>query len=100
MASEATQAPTPLANEDRDAVDTRTAAHHLNRAQQTLRIWACYESGPLRPIRINGRLAWPTSEIRRLLGSSTVSIRALTRDIETVPACEAICPEEKTGGAK
>ena len=24
--------------------------------------------GPLRPMRINGRLAWPVSELRRVLG--------------------------------
>ncbi|HRO52578.1 MAG TPA: hypothetical protein PK043_05395, partial [Alicycliphilus sp.] len=38
---------------------TSEAAGHLSRAQQTLRIWACREDGPIRPIRINGRLAWP-----------------------------------------
>lgn len=26
------------------------------------------ENGPLRPIRVHGRLAWPVAEIRRLLG--------------------------------
>ena len=26
------------------------------------------ENGPLRPIRINGRLAWPVSELRRVMG--------------------------------
>ena len=26
------------------------------------------ENGPLRPIRINGRLAWNVSELRRVLG--------------------------------
>ncbi len=57
-----------LACETRIAVDTACAAHHLNRAQQTLRIWACRENGPIRPIRINGRLAWPVAEIKRLLG--------------------------------
>lgn len=40
----------------------------LGRAPQTLRLWASGENGPLRPLRINGRLAWPTAEIRRLLG--------------------------------
>jgi len=54
--------------ESRYAVDTETAAHHLNRRPQTLRCWASLETGPLRPQRINGRLAWPTSEIRALLG--------------------------------
>lgn len=59
---------TPLALETRTALPTQEAAEHLNRAQQTLRIWACREDGPIRPIRINGRLAWPVSELRRVLG--------------------------------
>lgn len=58
---------TPLALEPRTALPTPEAAAHLNRAQQTLRLWACLENGPLRPIRINGRLAWPVSELRRVL---------------------------------
>ncbi len=57
-----------LLTEQRPAVDTATAAHWLFRCPQTLRGWACFEDGPLRPIRINGRLAWPVAEIRRLLG--------------------------------
>ena len=52
----------------RPAVDTAAAAHYLNRRPQTLRGWACLENGPLRPVRINGRLAWPVSELRRVLG--------------------------------
>lgn len=59
---------TPLALETRTALPTPEAAWHLNRAEQTLRIWACREDGPIRPIRINGRLAWPVSELRRVLG--------------------------------
>jgi hypothetical protein len=56
-----------IETETRIAVDTATAAHHLNRRPQTLRAWSCNESGPIRPIRIYGRLAWPVCEIRRLL---------------------------------
>ena len=59
---------TPLAQELRAALTTKEAAIQLNRAQQTLRLWACREDGPIRPLRINGRLAWPTAEIRRLRG--------------------------------
>lgn len=59
---------TPLALETRAALPTREAAAHLNRAQQTLRIWAMQEGGPIRPLRINGRLAWPVPELRRVLG--------------------------------
>lgn len=61
-------APAPLDRETRSAVDTATAAYHLNRQPQTLRGWACLENGPLRPLRINGRLAWPVAELRRVLG--------------------------------
>jgi hypothetical protein len=53
--------------ETRTHVPTSTAAAWLNRSPQTLRKWACYENGPLRPVRINGRLAWPTIEIRRVM---------------------------------
>ena len=58
----------PLELESRPAVDTAAAAHYLNRKPQTLRGWACMENGPLRPIRIHGRLAWNVSELRRVLG--------------------------------
>ena len=57
-----------LDRETRAAVDTQTAAYHLNRQPQTLRGWACREDGPLRPVRVNGRLSWSVAEIRRLLG--------------------------------
>lgn len=57
----------PLERETRAALPTPEAALHLNRAQQTLRIWAMRENGPIRPLRVNGRLAWPVSELRRLL---------------------------------
>lgn len=59
---------TPLALETRPTVDTAAAAYYLNRRPQTCRAWACLENGPLRPIRINGRLASRVSEIKSLLG--------------------------------
>lgn len=58
----------PLEQVTRPTVETAAAAFYLNRRGQTLRSWACTEQGPLRPIRLNGRLAWPVAEIRRLLG--------------------------------
>ena len=60
----------PLELEGRPTVNTAAAAHYLSRRPQTLRGWACLETFPagLRPIRVNGRLAWKTAEIRRLLG--------------------------------
>lgn len=58
---------TPLEQEKRSILSTPDAAYHLNRAQQTLRLWAMRENGPIRPLRVNGRLAWPVSELRRVL---------------------------------
>ena len=46
---------------------TNEAAIAINRAPQTLRKWASLENGPLRPIRINGRLAWLVSDLQALL---------------------------------
>lgn len=60
--------PVPLALETRTALPTNEAAYHLNRAQQTMRLWAMREDGPLRPLRVNGRLAWRVSDLRRVLG--------------------------------
>jgi len=57
----------PLADETRVIVDTACAAHHLNRRPQTLRAWACAEDGPIRPVRINGRLGWRVADLRALL---------------------------------
>ena len=56
-----------LNQERRTTLPTKEAAAHLNRKPQTLRLWACYENGPLLPLRIGGRLAWPVVDIRRLL---------------------------------
>ena len=61
---------TPLALETRSAVNTETAAFHLTRKPQTLRAWACLENGPIRPVRINGRLAWLVSDLNRLLSGA------------------------------
>jgi hypothetical protein len=63
---------TALADETRSAINTNEAAFHLGRTPQTLRKWACYEDGPLRPIRIHGRLAWPVAQIKQLLQGGSV----------------------------
>jgi len=58
---------TSLEFERRTHLDTACAAYHLGRKPQTLRVWASSETGPLRPVRVNGRLAWPVADIRRVL---------------------------------
>ncbi len=71
MQKTATDSPqfTPLALETRPTVDTNAAAYYLNRRPQTLRCWAMNSgTGPVSCIRIAGRLAWPVSELRRVLG--------------------------------
>ena len=56
-----------IEHETRSHVGTACAAFWLNRNPQTLRGWASYENGPLRPTRVNGRLAWSVATIRSLL---------------------------------
>jgi len=46
---------------------TNEAAPFINRRPQTLRKWACLECGPIRPVRINGRLAWRVADLLTLL---------------------------------
>lgn len=58
----------PLHLEARATVPTDCAAFHLNREPQTLRLWSMEGSGPVRPLRVYGRLAWPVADIKRLLG--------------------------------
>jgi hypothetical protein len=53
--------------ETRSHVPTSCAAFHLNRKPQTLNSWAYLGQGPIRPIHINGRLAWPVAGIKNLL---------------------------------
>jgi hypothetical protein len=57
----------PIDQETRSHVETACAAFHLMRKPQTLRAYACLETGNIRPTRINGRLAWAVSDIKRLL---------------------------------
>ena len=54
---------------------THEAAEAINRKPQTLRKWACHETGPIRPLRINGRLAWRVSDLQALLDDQTVGGR-------------------------
>jgi len=46
---------------------TTKMAALLNRKPQTLRRWAAFENGPLRPVRINGRLLWLLKDAQLML---------------------------------
>jgi hypothetical protein len=52
---------------------TDEIAFYTNLSPKTWRFKACKEKYPddLRPLRICGRLAWPTNAVKRLLGLST-----------------------------
>lgn len=59
----------PLEQITRPNLKTEEAAHYLNRKPQTLRAWAMKDgTGPIRPRRIGGLLAWNTSEVKALVG--------------------------------
>ena len=60
----------PLELVNKPNLTTAECAFYLNRQPQTLRGWACLENGPIRPIRINGRLAWSVEALRGLLGGA------------------------------
>lgn len=62
---------TPLVLENRTVISTNEAAFHLGRKPQTLRKWAVYENGPLRPIRIHRRLAWNVADIKRIVAEGS-----------------------------
>ena len=62
---------TPLEQVTNPTVTTNAAAYYIDRRPQTLRIWAMgNRPAPIRPVRVNGRLAWPVKDLKRVLGVS------------------------------
>jgi hypothetical protein len=60
--------PVALELETRAALPTPEAAYHLNREPQTLRVWAIRNDGPVKCLRVGGRLQWPVAGIKRVMG--------------------------------
>lgn len=58
----------PLDQLNRPTVTTEEAAFYLNRKPQTLRAHASRDTGVVKPLRINGRLAYSVADLRRVLG--------------------------------
>lgn len=58
---------TPLTEETRTVLNTETAARHLSRQACTLRKWSQKETGPIQPVRINGRLMWKVTDLKKAL---------------------------------
>jgi hypothetical protein len=52
-------------------VDTVEAAALLRVTPQTMRRWACYGEGPIKPRRAFGRLRWAVAEITAVLNGET-----------------------------
>jgi hypothetical protein len=53
-------------------LNTADAAKALGRKPQTLRRWASLDCGPLRPVRVLGRLMWKVSDINTVLRGEKV----------------------------
>lgn len=60
----------PNAVSVRETMTTAQAAAALNRKPLTLNRWAWTNTGPVQPLRIHGRLAWPSDEIAALLNGA------------------------------
>ena len=60
----------PLEQVTKPNLTTAELSFYSNMAPQTWRIKACRDTAPegLRPLRVCGRLAWPTAGAKKLLG--------------------------------
>jgi hypothetical protein len=59
----------PLEDVSEPLLSTEQAAHYLMRKPQTLRNWAMGRGKhPILPVRIGGRLGWPTAQVKKLCG--------------------------------
>lgn len=56
----------PLETVTSPNVETADAAFYLCRSEQTLRNWASHDAGPVKPIKVGNRLAWPVADIRKV----------------------------------
>ena len=55
-------------------VGTSKAAEILGRKKQTLRLWSSEGSGPIRPVKIGGRLGWRIADLERVLRGERVTV--------------------------
>ncbi len=60
----------PLESVTKPNLTTRELAYYSNMAEQTWRVKACRDTAPegLRPLRVLGKLQWPTTGAKKLLG--------------------------------
>jgi len=57
----------PLDQEARTAIPTPIACVHIDRKPSCLYEWSSKGNGPIKPVKVNGRLLWLVADIRRLL---------------------------------
>ena len=58
----------PLEEVTKPLLTTDEYCHYSNYKKQTVWLHASTERGPVRPIRVGGRLGWPTKAVKQLLG--------------------------------
>lgn len=58
----------PLEEVTRPNLTTKEVAYYTNMKEQTWREYACYETGPIKPVRVCNRLNWPTKAVKELCG--------------------------------
>jgi hypothetical protein len=70
VASKIKQQFPPLELVTKPNLTTAELAYYSNMATQSWRVKACYDTAPegLRPLRVCGKLAWPTAGAKKLLG--------------------------------
>ncbi|GGP23026.1 DNA-binding protein [Silvimonas iriomotensis] len=51
----------------RELLSTKEAAPQVNRTTHTLYKWSLNENGPIKPVRILGRLGWRVTDLAALL---------------------------------
>ena len=73
MKSKTPQVFPPLESVTKPHLTTHELAYYTNMRPQTWLMKACYKTTPegLRPLKICGRLAWPTNAVKKLLGLSS-----------------------------
>ena len=58
--------PNPIVSSQDGLATTAQAADYLQLQSQTLYKWACYESGPIRAVRVGRALRWRITDLQKL----------------------------------
>jgi predicted DNA-binding transcriptional regulator AlpA len=58
----------PLEAVTKPLLTTTEFCHYTNLAKQTAWLWSCKDSGKVKPVRIGGKLGWPTKDVKALCG--------------------------------